>query len=108
LRLPASQATDRSLGCTFVSSLPTAIERRLPGGARRLRVLLIDDHPAIRAGLAVVLDVDPGITAVAAAASARDGLLQAGSLELDVVVVDGYLPGEDGLWLVPRNNGVNA
>ena len=65
-------------------------------------MLLIDDHPAVLAGLAGVLDDDPGITAAAIATSARDGLAQARRLVLDAVVVDYYLPGEDELWLVPR------
>lgn len=86
-----------------LSSPPTAIERRLTAAARRpIRVLLIDDHPTVLAGLAGVLDDDPGITAAATATSARDGLAQARRLVLDAVVVDYYLPGEDGLWLVPR------
>jgi tellurite resistance protein TerC len=66
---------------------------------RRTRVLLVDDHPAVRAGLRAVIAASPDLTPAAAAATARDALAQAKALAPDVVVVDYYLPDNDGLSL---------
>ena len=65
-----------------------------------IRVLIVDDHPAVRAAVAGVLEDAPDITAVAVAIDGPDGLRQARRLRPDVVVLDYSLPGEDGLSLV--------
>ncbi|HET8980836.1 MAG TPA: response regulator transcription factor [Solirubrobacteraceae bacterium] len=65
-----------------------------------IRVLIVDDHPAVRAAAAGVLEDAPDITAVAVAIDGPDGLRQARRLRPDVVVLDYSLPGEDGLSLV--------
>ena len=36
-------------------------------------IVLVDDHPAVRAGLAGLLDEDDGVRILAAAATAREG-----------------------------------
>jgi DNA-binding NarL/FixJ family response regulator len=69
---------------------------------RAIRVLLVDDHPAVRAGLRGVIAAEPDLIPAAAAATARDGLAQAQTLAPDVVVVDYYLPDHDGLSLTRR------
>lgn len=66
---------------------------------RPVRVLLVDDHPAVRDGLKGVIAADPELSPIATAATARDALAQAERLEPDVVVVDYYLPDRDGLSL---------
>jgi DNA-binding NarL/FixJ family response regulator len=67
-----------------------------------IRVLLVDDHPAVRDGLKGVIAADPGLSPIATAATARDALAQAQHLQPDAVVVDYYLPDEDGLSLARR------
>lgn len=67
-----------------------------------IRVLLVDDHPALRAGLATVLKGEPGLVPVAAVASAREALEEVGRREVTVAVLDYHLPGEDGLLLCQR------
>jgi DNA-binding NarL/FixJ family response regulator len=66
---------------------------------RPIRVLLVDDHPAVRDGLKSVIAADPELSPIATAATARDALAQAERLEPDAVVVDYYLPDQDGLSL---------
>ncbi len=68
--------------------------------AHQIRVLVVDDHPAVRAALAGVLTDAPDLTPVAVAADAADGLRQVRRRWPDVVILDYYLPGEDGLSLV--------
>ncbi len=57
-----------------------------------IRVLLVDDHPAFRIGLRIVLEQAPDIAVVAEAGSGADALALAQSLAPDVVVLDCQLP----------------
>lgn len=82
----------------------TTLEHRHgPHEDRRLddpvRVLIIDDHPAICAGLEGVLALEPDLVAVGSAANAREGLAQAQLLSPQAAIVDYHLPGRDGLSL---------
>jgi DNA-binding NarL/FixJ family response regulator len=79
----------------------------LPGARRHgtnqaLRVLVVDDHPAVRAGLIELIAAEPGMTAVAAVATAGEGLAQAIALAPGVAIVDHRLPDHDGLTLTRR------
>jgi len=63
-----------------------------------IRVLVVDDHPALRAGLASVLRAEPGLVH-AGEASGEEGTLwpALAAARPDVVLLDVHLPGEDGL-----------
>src|SRR4051795_276568 len=67
-----------------------------------IRVVIVDDHEAVRAGLQRVLERSPGFTLVSAIADGRDlfALLQAE--RVDVVVLDYDLERTDGLSLCLR------
>lgn len=69
---------------------------------RPIRVALVDDHPAVRAGLEVVLADDPRIAVVASAATAREAYRQIERERPDLAIVDYNLPGEDGISLCYR------
>lgn len=60
--------------------------------ASPLRVLLVDDHPAFRMGLRLVLGQAADIVVVAEASTGADALALAQSLTPDVVVLDCQLP----------------
>jgi DNA-binding NarL/FixJ family response regulator len=66
-----------------------------------IRVLVVDDHPAVRTGLLAMLADEPGIEPAGAAASAGDAhqAWLASDERPDVVLVDYHLPDEDGLSL---------
>jgi DNA-binding NarL/FixJ family response regulator len=66
---------------------------------RPIRVLIVDDHPAIRTGLEGVIAVEADLVPVGMAANARGALAEAGRLAPDVAIVDYHLPGRDGLSL---------
>jgi DNA-binding NarL/FixJ family response regulator len=67
-----------------------------------IRVILVDDHPAMRAGLTAVLRSEPGIVALGAASSADDLPLTLNRTRPDVVLLDYHLPGTDGLTICRR------
>ena len=80
------------------SSRPT-LPARPRAEAGPIRLLVVDDHPALRSGLRDLLDEQPDFHVVATAASAKDGLALASGEEIDVAIVDYQLEGHDGLWL---------
>lgn len=65
--------------------------------SRPIRVVIIDDHEAVRAGLERVLERAPGIALVAALEDDRQLMERAQSRQMDVVVLDYDLERGDGL-----------
>jgi len=79
---------------------PTAEPARLHRDlAARTRLLVVDDHPAVRAGLRELLADEPDFQVVAAVATAEAGVEVAQAEPIDVAVVDYQLGGHNGLWL---------
>jgi DNA-binding NarL/FixJ family response regulator len=64
-----------------------------------IRILVVDDHPALRAGLSALLRSEPGLVPVAAAADVDEALDAARRTEPDLAVIDYSLGSEDGLML---------
>jgi DNA-binding NarL/FixJ family response regulator len=67
------------------------------GGA--IRVLVVDDHAAVRMGLGGLLEDHSDLAVVATTASAREALAEAARVAPDVAVVDYHLDDSDGLTL---------
>ncbi len=61
-----------------------------------IRVLVADDHPVMRNGLAALLDSLDGIEVVARAADGREAIREAVLLRPDVILLDLQMPGTDG------------
>ncbi len=66
---------------------------------RPISVLVVDDHPAVRAGVRALVDAEPGLLALDAVCDAFAAMPAVRSLRPDVVVLDYQLPGMDGLSL---------
>lgn len=64
-----------------------------------IRVLLVDDHPVVRAGLSAVLNTGDDIDVVAQAGTGREALDILTSIQVDVVVSDIQMPQMDGVEL---------
>ena len=68
--------------------------------ARRARILIVDDHPVFRLGLARMLDGEEGLAVCGEARSTEEAFESVDELAPDLVVVDVSLPGASGLELV--------
>lgn len=95
---PATEHTERAAGTsTTAGTEPT------------VRVVLVDDHPVVRAGLHAILESFPEITVVAEGASGEDALRLTGAdgsdgtpKSVDVVVMDIQMPGIGGIEAIRR------
>jgi DNA-binding NarL/FixJ family response regulator len=64
-----------------------------------IRVLVVDDHPVLRAGLEAVLRAEPGFVCVGTAADGDGLVAMVARHRPDVVVLDLVLGDEDGMEL---------
>jgi two-component system, NarL family, response regulator NreC len=70
--------------------------------AKPLRVVIVDDHAVVRAGLRLLLEREAGIETVAEASNATDGVARTLEQQPDLVLVDVTMPGESGIEAIPR------
>lgn len=61
------------------------------------RVLIIDDHPLFRKGVADLLGLEPGLQLVGEAASGEEGVALARSIRPDLILLDLNMRGMDGV-----------
>ena len=88
----------------MTSPVSQPVMRRGSAGIREtvqtpIRCLVVDDHPAILAGLRGLLASEPDVEVVDAVDSAEAAAAVAEGVPLDVAIVDYQLPGHSGLWL---------
>lgn len=67
-----------------------------------ITVLIADDHPVVRQGLGVLLDVQDDIELVGEAADGEQALAMTAELDPDVLLLDLKLPGLDGLAVLAQ------
>ncbi|MEW6392382.1 MAG: response regulator transcription factor [Pseudomonadota bacterium] len=60
-------------------------------------ILIVDDHPLLREGVAAVLEAEPDIRVVGEAADGLDAIAQFERLRPDLVLMDLQMPGVDGV-----------
>ncbi|MDN8548179.1 response regulator transcription factor [Microbacterium sp. NM3R9] len=67
-----------------------------------IRLLIADDHPVVRAGLAGLLSDEPGFEVVGEAADGAEATALAAELQPDVVLMDLRMPHVDGVAATSR------
>lgn len=67
------------------------------GQPARVRVVLVDDHPVVRAGIIGMLGAEPDIEVVGEASTGREALRVVAAVFPDVVLMDLRMPDLDGV-----------
>lgn len=70
--------------------------------SERIRILVADDHPVVRDGLAAILSTQVDLQVVAEAGSGQETLALAGQTQPDVVLLDLEMPEMDGVEVLRR------
>lgn len=70
-----------------------------------LRVLIVDDHPVVRAGLRGMLEAEPGLEVAGEAGSGDEAVAVAPRLRPDVILMDLRMPAGDGVSAIRRLPG---
>ena len=65
------------------------------------RILVVDDHELLREGVVSTLESEPDLYVVGQAASAEEAMDAARRLRPDLILLDVYMPGPDGLTILP-------
>jgi DNA-binding NarL/FixJ family response regulator len=67
-----------------------------------LRILLVDDHPVVRNGLRALLASVTDMTVVGEASGGEEAIVQAAELQPDIILMDLYMPGLNGIEATRR------
>lgn len=70
--------------------------------SKTIRILLADDHPVVRDGLAAMLATQPDFEVVGEAGNGAEAVAEAARLRPDVVLMDLEMPDLDGIEAIKR------
>jgi len=74
---------------------------------RQVRLLLVDDHPIVRAGLRMLFQAEPTLTIVGEVDSGEAAVAAVERLKPDVVIMDVAMPGMNGIEATRRIKAAN-
>lgn len=72
-----------------------------------IRILIADDHPLIRDALRACIEDEADMLIVAEVETGQNVILKAQELELDVIILDLYLPDLDGISVLKQILAIN-
>jgi DNA-binding NarL/FixJ family response regulator len=82
------------------SPAPSKTHRPDPKAPARKKILLVDDHPFMRAGLAQLIDLQPDMAVAGEAGDPAEALQKFSSAKPDLVLTDMTMPGRSGLEFI--------
>ena len=82
-------------GTTIVAEVPLSM-------SDPVRVLVVDDHAVVRAGLRLLIDREESMVVVDEAADANEAIFRVMEHKPDVLLIDVTLPGESGIDAIPK------
>ncbi|HVU25741.1 MAG TPA: response regulator transcription factor [Opitutus sp.] len=71
-----------------------------PAAPGRKRILIVDDHPFMRAGLAQLIEKQPGLTVCGEAGDPAEALAELAKGGVDLVLTDITMPGRSGIEFI--------
>jgi DNA-binding NarL/FixJ family response regulator len=71
-----------------------------PNHLSKQRIVIVDDHPIVRRGLALTIGQEPDLEVCGEAANVTEALEKVEERHPDIVVIDISLDGEDGIELI--------
>ena len=66
-------------------------------GEARIRILIVDDHPIMRVGIAAIINAQPGMQVVGQAGTASDAVRMFETMQPDLTLMDLRLPDRSGV-----------
>jgi len=74
------------------------------------RILIIDDHPVVRAGLTSMLGTQAHLKVIGSVSSGEEAIATLRSNDVDILLLDLRMPGMSGIdtLLALKSNGINA
>ena len=73
-----------------------------------IRILIVDDHPMVREGLAAMLESEEGFAVVGLAANGEEALSKVAAAKPDVILSDVRMPKLDGFAMLARLRGAKV
>ena len=88
---------------------PVQVSSSRSAGPAPIRVLVVDDHPAVRLGVQRLLDARVDFDLIATVAGGPEAIAEVAARPVDVAVLDYQLgSGQDGLWLTQTLKSLGA
>ncbi|MDE3001121.1 MAG: response regulator transcription factor [Gemmatimonadota bacterium] len=73
-----------------------------------IRILVVDDHPVVRDGLAAMLNTQSDFEVIGEAGDGEEALRKVAECDPDVLLLDLEMPGVDGIETLKRLKEINA
>ena len=77
-------------------------EPRRRGAALVIRIVVVDDHAVVRAGLRLLLEAEHDMEVIGDAGNSRDAVFEVRAGKPDVVLLDVVMPDESGIEALPK------
>lgn len=72
----------------------------MESAAGQIRVLIVDDHPIMRIGIAAIIDAQPGMQVIGQAGTASEAVRMFEAAQPDLTLMDLRLPDRSGVELI--------